>query len=479
MWNQFYKNVQVKLVNYINFAFCNLNLLTQSLMVLDFRKQSWSSGTTLLEHTYIIVVTNYISRFFVVKIITWIGYKTQTGLNKAYTNVILATQFFNSAIILLLIDSNFNDSGIPFLGLIFKGNYYDFDSNWYKNMGGIIEYTVAYIAIWPIIEFVCYYSIKLLLRLLDWRTLCPDKYRTRKTTIQQYVDLYGGPDYLIFWKYSAIVNIVWITFMFGPGLPILYPTLLFGLIVLWVTERLCMAYYYKQPPMYDDMLSNNAVNLWRYAVFLQMAFGYWMFSNKQMFSNEVSTVSEANSPMRSEHSIWDSIEINQAFPFLLVIAAFIIYMIIYYTFSFIMYFRKAEEKFQNLPPFLDSLKDSDRQWLITEEEYIRENDNYKILNDEFYRLLVAFNLIRVPTALNNRTFIQQVASYDILANPYYEEMFQYYWVKNRADIDSSLFMSDKVRQMLYLPYLSKEQAKALEFKNQLFNMLGKKVIISI
>lgn len=157
-----------------------------------------------------------------------------------------------------------------------------------------------------------------------------------------------------------------------------------------------------------------------------MAFGYWMFSNKQMFSNEVSTVSEANSPMRSEHSIWDSIEINQAFPFLLVIAAFIIYMIIYYTFSFIMYFRKAEEKFQNLPPFLDSLKDSDRQWLITEEEYIRENDNYKILNDEFYRLLVAFNLIRVPTALNNRTFIQQVASYDILANPYYEEMFQYY-----------------------------------------------------
>lgn len=91
-----------------------------------------------------------------------------------------------------------------------------------------------------------------------------------------------------------------------------------------------------------------------------------------------------------------------------------------------MSYGQVEKKFQNLPPFIESLKDSDRQWLVSEDKYIRENDNYKILNDEFYKILLAFNLIRVPTALNNRTFIQHVATYDILANPHYEEQFQYY-----------------------------------------------------
>ena len=441
----------------------------------DYLADTYWSSIVIRTLGIVIVMTNYFARFFVVKIITWIGYKTQSSLNRAYTNVIFVTQFFNSAIILLLIDSNFTETGIPFLGLIFKGNYYDFDSDWYKNMGGTIEYTVAYIAVWPIIEFAVYYGIKVLMRLLDWRTLCKDKYKTRKTTIQQYVDLYGGPDYLIYWKYSSIINLMWITFMFGPGLPILYPTWLFGLIILWVIERLCMAYYYKQPPMYDDLLSNNAINLLRYSILLQMAFGYWMFSNKQMFNNEVFTVSEANSPMRSEHSIWDPIEFNQAFPFLMIVAIFVVYMIGYYIYSFIMSFREKEDKFQNLPTFMDSLKDSDRQWLISEEEYIREKNNYKILSDEFYRHLVTFNMIRVPTALNNRTFIQNVASYDILANPYYEEKFQYYCAKNRGDLDSKLFMSEKVRQLLFLPYLSKDQARILEFKNELFNILGKKV----
>lgn len=106
--------------------------------------------------------------------------------------------------------------------------------------------------------------------------------------------------------------------MFGPGLPILYPTFLLALIIQWLVERLCMAYYYKQPPMYDEKLSNRSVLVMQFTIILQMFFGYWMFSNRQMFSNKVYDLEAADSMPRSGHSIWNPIEIDQAAPFLLV-----------------------------------------------------------------------------------------------------------------------------------------------------------------
>lgn len=185
-----------------------------------------------------IVMINYFSRYVLVILIEWIGYATQSALNNAITNAIFVTQFFNTAIILLFIKSNLNESGIPFLGRVFNGDYYDFDSNWFDEIGSSIAFAMFYSAIWPIIEFVFFHGIRVAFRLLDRMSLCPSKYRTKKTTVQQYVDLYGGPEYLIYWKYSRITNMAWVTFMFGPGIPILYPTFLLALLIQYISERL-------------------------------------------------------------------------------------------------------------------------------------------------------------------------------------------------------------------------------------------------
>ena len=44
--------------------------------------------------------------------------------------------------------------------------------------------------------------------------------------------------------------VTFVTFLFGSGLPILFPIGLLSLIGLYLTERLMMAYSYKRPPMY-------------------------------------------------------------------------------------------------------------------------------------------------------------------------------------------------------------------------------------
>jgi len=82
------------------------------------------------------------------------------------------------------------------------------------------------------------------------------------------------------------MNIVFITMMFGAGLPLLFPLASFSLLLMYLLEKYEIYYVFQQPPAYDEKL-NNAVlnNLDKAPVFL-LSFGYWFLTNLQMTSND-------------------------------------------------------------------------------------------------------------------------------------------------------------------------------------------------
>jgi len=47
------------------------------------------------------------------------------------------------------------------------------------------------------------------------------------------------------------MNVTFVTFMYGLALPLLFPIALLAFLVLYVTEKLTITYYYRKPPMYD------------------------------------------------------------------------------------------------------------------------------------------------------------------------------------------------------------------------------------
>jgi len=81
-------------------------------------------------------------------------------------------------------------------------------------------------------------------------------------------------------KYAAILNIVFVTFTFGFGIPILYPIAAIAMLILYLVEKTMLYYSYRLPPMYDERLSQSVLGLMSYAPLLLLSFGYWMASNK-------------------------------------------------------------------------------------------------------------------------------------------------------------------------------------------------------
>lgn len=113
-----------------------------------------------------------------------------------------------------------------------------------------------------------------------------DPYKTKKTAMAQYKELYSGAEYVIHFKCAGVINIVWVTMLYGVGLPILFPLATFNFFNQYICERITISFMVRLPPALDDMLTNNLVSKCKYAPLLLMLNGYWMLSNQEAFANK-------------------------------------------------------------------------------------------------------------------------------------------------------------------------------------------------
>lgn len=256
---------------------------------------------------FMIIGINYVLRLFIIKLIIFIGKDTETEQTRLTTNGIFIVQFFNTAILLLLCNANLYEQG---LGL-FNGKLSDFDAIWFNDIGSTLVGAMMFNVYWPAMEFSVWLGYRIGFRMLDRCFRC-DKHNTKKITIQQYVELYSGPTFFIHYKYSSILNITFVTMMYGVGLPVLFPVAAVSLFTLYMVEKLMVHYCYRQPPMYDASLNENVLRIMSFAPLLFLIFGYWMLTNVQLFSNTVLDIAYDQDNRLSGH-VWTSLFSSASF----------------------------------------------------------------------------------------------------------------------------------------------------------------------
>lgn len=184
-----------------------------------------------------IVIINVLLKFIIIKLVEVVRQDTKSKQMNSIKIAVFLSQFFNTGLLLLLSVSNLSEHNVPFLSSFFQGPYTDLNSNWFKEISPLIVTTMVISMFMPIIEFLINYSMKTALRCLD-RKFKSDYYITQKKNIQLYIDTYSGPDFVIHYRFSQIMNIVFVCMLYGTALPILYPIGLLSLIILHISERL-------------------------------------------------------------------------------------------------------------------------------------------------------------------------------------------------------------------------------------------------
>lgn len=192
---------------------------------------------------YLIIIINYVIRTVVSLIMAYCGCDTESIKLQFVTNVVFVCQFFNTGVLPMLCTANFYGQ-LPFglvKGLNLLGSDSDFTSDWFTSIGATIVGAMEINIVMPVaLEFV-YYGMRLMFRLKD-HIGREEGANTKCTTIQQYVNIYAGSLYLMQFKYSAIMTIVYITFMFGAGMPMLFVLAAFAFFVLYCLETFSLHY---------------------------------------------------------------------------------------------------------------------------------------------------------------------------------------------------------------------------------------------
>lgn len=133
--------------------------------------------------SYSIVVINYVLRLFIIKLIIYIGQATESAQTRLITNGVFIVQFFNTGMLLLLVNANLEEQS-SILGMIFGGGAADFDSAWFSQIGNTLISAMMFNIYWPLIEFFVFWGMRCGFRLLDRGcTSCNDT-KTKKNTIQ-------------------------------------------------------------------------------------------------------------------------------------------------------------------------------------------------------------------------------------------------------------------------------------------------------
>ena len=253
----------------------------------------YSNGITVA-----IVVMNVLLRLITIHLVTWIGYDTHSEIMTKITNGVLLVLFFNTGMLLNLVNANLSDVS-PMLGSIFNGAYYDYSPAWYAKVGNTLVHTMLLNAFMPII----FESLQIVMAYVfiarDSGLWCSKKpytryFRTKQKQIYALVELYSGPQYIIHFKYSQLLNVTYVTMVYGFGLPLLFPIALLSYTIFWVVERYQMAYTYKLPPKLDARMTENAFRLLSYVPILFLLNSYWMLSNRQIFENVTNKVDSMN-----------------------------------------------------------------------------------------------------------------------------------------------------------------------------------------
>lgn len=160
-----------------------------------------------------------------------------------------------------------------------KGPYHDYMPEWYTDVGLKICQAMVINSVMPYVGVATSIIVPMLIQKLD-NGFTDDIYKTKQSSLIKYRALYSGKDYEIHFKYSDAIVVVYVTMMYGLGMPILFPIAAFTLFNQWLCERIVVAWSVKLPPAMDDTLSNNAIKLLKFSPLFLLFNGYWMLSNK-------------------------------------------------------------------------------------------------------------------------------------------------------------------------------------------------------
>ena len=133
----------------------------------------------------------------------------------------------------------------------------------------------------PFLNLLASFFIRKLMRYKDGS----DPNQTVQCSIPDYKKVWGGNEFRLHSKFANLLNITFVTMLFGLGLPLLFPIAALNLLTKLFCEKLQLVYFSTRTKSFDDKLPNLVNRILLISPIIFAFNGYWMISNPEIFKN--------------------------------------------------------------------------------------------------------------------------------------------------------------------------------------------------
>lgn len=242
---------------------------------------------------FMVVCVNVLLARILDTLVTLEKHHTQSGQVVSRVTKVFLAQFFNTAILLVIINANLNyffedDEATNGFGLsafpILNGKYADFSPAWYSDVGVSLILTMIINTYSPHVYVVMNYLRQEWKRFAD-RGYSSDYSLTKLDTQRDLEILHRGPKFDLAARYAQSLTSIFIIYLFSAGMPLLHLIGFAEMIMTYWADKFTFLRIARSPPLYDAKVASAAGSLLPYAVVLHSLVAMWMFSNEMIFQS--------------------------------------------------------------------------------------------------------------------------------------------------------------------------------------------------
>lgn len=234
---------------------------------------------------FCIVTVNFIANTILRRMTTYYGYHSKPEEVYASAINMYLMSFINAGLIIQLVYFKWLPDSFSFNKLLLA-EYSEFTTEWYRNIGSTIVLTLMLMTLSPHfsnLSFQCMYACN---RCCD-RGCSTDGRRTKKLTQEDYEDINTGAEFMFEFRYSNMLVVLSIAFLYSGGLPIMYPTAaVFFFITYWMDK--CLLFNcYRKPIKFDSYLAKRTLGHFKFILLFHIIGFLFMYGMTPILQNDV------------------------------------------------------------------------------------------------------------------------------------------------------------------------------------------------
>ena len=256
--------------------------------------------------TFAVIIINMVACMIFERIVAFEKRHTQNDETIGQFQKIVIMQFINIAVVILLVNFKFLNG--PLLGFIpiLDGEYRDFETFWYAQVGKTLCFTMLINIFSPHGSKLFFPMLKCFKRCMDRGCCNPvrkgnsDEVNTKLLDQEELNKLYTGDQISSHYVFAQNVTYLFVVLMYSTGLPIMYILAsIFYFVFYWMYKGLLLKYYEKTT-RFNEELPIFAHSWVQIAVVIHGIVGSFMISNYDLLPRSKNDLTDAVSSYQFE-----------------------------------------------------------------------------------------------------------------------------------------------------------------------------------